>query len=277
MFFVNLTLRAVKNDPDKLAAFLARGVNAELGMDPVLMDATDAAWHRDMAARLADAGVRAAVHLPFFDLQPGSADALIRRATRERLLRAADLAALYDPAHLVGHASYDPLLYVRSYDQWMERSLETWGAMLAAWPEHPPLHLENTFEFRPGMVTRLVEALRARCGPRVGICMDVGHWHSFAGGSARDDLDAWLDAFAPLVTHTHLHDNDGAADQHKGLGRGAIPWQAFFEGLAARGLTPSVTFEPHGEDAFTDSMEFVRANPHWFDRLGVRPPENGAG
>ena len=53
MFFVNLTLRAVKRDPRTLAEFLSRGVNPELGLDPVLMDMVDMAWHREMAARLA--------------------------------------------------------------------------------------------------------------------------------------------------------------------------------------------------------------------------------
>ena len=76
MFFVNLTLRGVHTDPSVLDRFLARGVNPELGMDPILMDTATARWHKDTAARLADHGLTASLHLPFFDLQPGSADAL---------------------------------------------------------------------------------------------------------------------------------------------------------------------------------------------------------
>ena len=272
MFFVNLNLRAVRKDPQVLEDFLTRRVNPELGLDPVLMDMVDMAWHRDMAARLKSEGLTAALHLPFFDLQPGSADDLIRGACRERLCRAMKVAQVYEPAHLIGHAKYDHLLYMRTYPLWLDRALNTWGAMLTAWPDHPPLYLENTFEPDPATVAGVVEKLRETHGERVGRCLDVGHWYSFSEGHRLSNLDKWLDAFAPLLSHLHLHDNDGSFDQHKGLGQGDIPWEAFFEGLARRGLTPSVTFEPHTEEAFQAAMEFVRGRPEWFKPLKVVPP-----
>lgn len=273
MFFVNLTLRAVKANPQVLADFLKRGVNPELGLDPVLMDMVDMAWHRDMAARLGGEGLTPSLHLPFFDLQPGSADSLVRAACKDRLCRAMEVAAIYQPAHLIGHVRYDHLLYVRTYEQWRDRSLDTWKAVLAVWPEHPPLYLENTFEPDPAMVAGLVAALRQEHGERVGLCLDIGHWHSFAEGKRRGNLGQWLDSCAPLLGHLHLHDNDGSTDQHRGPGQGDIPWDEFFEGLAQRGLTPSVTFEPHTEDAYQAAMEFVRRRPEWFAPLMVTPPD----
>lgn len=272
MFFVNLTLRAVKRDPAVLDEFLSRGVNPELGLDPVLMDEADERWHRGMARRLAEAGLSCSLHLPFFDLQPGSADDLVRGASRERLVKAMEVARIYGPAHLVGHARYDHLLYVRSYDAWLARSLETWSAVLDAWPGHPPLYLENTFEPDPATVARVAAELRRERGEGVGLCLDVGHWHSFAEGARRGNLDQWLDSFGPLLSHLHLHDNDGSGDQHRGLGQGAIPWEAFFEGLGARGLSPTVTFEPHSPDAFHAAMDFVRGRQEWFAPLGVAAP-----
>ena len=268
MFFVNLNLRKVYADQDVLTRFLARGVNPELGLDPVLMDMAPASWHRELAKRLDDEGLRASLHLPFFDLQPGSADELVRQASQDRLARAMDVARVYRPAHLVGHARYDHLLYMFSHAQWLERSTRTWSAALAAWPGHPPLYLENTFEPDPSTVAAVAAALRER-GENAGLCLDMGHWHSFAGGRERDNLGEWLDAFAPLLGHLHLHDNDGSFDQHRGLGQGDIPWQAFFTGLAQRGLTPSVTFEPHTDEAFEAAMEFVARRPEWFSPLKV--------
>ncbi len=273
MFFVNLTLRAVKNDPEVFGHFLRRGVNPELGLDPVLMDMVGPDWHRDMALRLRDEGLTPSLHLPFFDLQPGSADNLVRAACRDRLCRAMDVAAIYQPAHLVGHVKYDHLLYMRSYEQWLDRAADTWNAMLAAWPEHPPLYLENTFEPDPATVAGVAQRLREEHGDRVGLCLDIGHWYSFSEGVKRGNLVEWLDSFAPLLKHLHLHDNDGSMDQHKGLGQGGIPWEDFFDGLRCRGLTPSVTFEPHSEDAFLAAMAFVRERPEWFEPLRVVAPE----
>ncbi|WP_243312737.1 sugar phosphate isomerase/epimerase family protein [Fundidesulfovibrio agrisoli] len=272
MFFVNLTLRAAHRDPQLLEEFLARGVNPELGLDPVLMDRAGEGWHRALAERLEAQGLTPSLHLPFFDLQPGSADSMIRAASRDRLARAMRTASIYRPAHLVGHVKYDHLLYMRTYDQWLERSVETWEAVMDAWPDHPPLYLENTFEPEPWMVARLVEALAGR-GRDVGICLDVGHWYSFAGGQGRGNLLEWLEGFAPRLSHLHLHDNDGSTDQHKGLGQGSIPWERVFPWLEARGLEPTVTFEPHTPEAYKASMRYVAEKPAYFERLGVSAPE----
>lgn len=272
MFFVNLNLRAVRKDSTVLDRFLKRGVNPELGLDPVLMDMVDDDWHRDMAERLRGEGLTPSLHLPFFDLQPGSADNLVREACRERLKRALDVARIYAPAHMIGHVKYDHLLYMNTYPLWRERAVDTWSSVLSGWPEHPPLYLENTFEPDPATVSGVVAALRETHGERTGLCLDIGHWYSFSEGYRLCNLDAWLDDFAPLLTHLHLHDNDGSFDQHKGLGQGDIPWQAFFEGLEQRGLTPSVTFEPHSDDAFHAAMDFVRQHPHWFAPLRVVAP-----
>ena len=272
MFFVNLNLRKAYKDPSVLESFLARRVNPELGLDPVLMDMATLDWHRAMAARIRGEGLTPALHLPFFDLQPGSADSLVRGACRERLCRAMEVAEIYDPAHMIGHVKYDHLLYMHSYGQWRERAVETWLAMMDAWPQHPPLYLENTFEPDPATVAGVIEVLGQERPGRTGLCLDVGHWYSFSEGKRLDNLDVWLDAFAPLLSHLHLHDNDGSFDQHKGLGQGEIPWEAFFTGLAERGLTPSVTFEPHSDDAFAAAMEFVKGRPEWFGPLKVVAP-----
>lgn len=270
MFFVNLALRDVYRNPEALDGFLAWGVDPELGLDPVLMDTVNMGWHREVAARLAQAGRRPSLHLPFFDLQPGSADALILAAGRERLRLAMEVAKIYRPAHMVGHASYDALLYVRSYDRWRARAETTWLSALEAWPEHPPLYLENTFEPAPETVAGMVAMLAESLGDRVGLCLDVGHWFSFAGGWERDNLEAWLDACAPHLRHLHLHDNDGSVDAHRGLGQGAIPWESLFEGLSRRGLMPSVTFEPHDASAHAANVAFTAERPDWFRPLGVR-------
>lgn len=275
MYFVNLNLRAVRNDPETLGRFLSRGVNPELGLDPVLMDMADMDWHEAVAGRLRSAGLTAALHLPFFDLQPGSADEFIRQASLRRLQKALEVARVYRPAHMIGHARYDHLLYVHTYSLWRERAADTWSRVLETWPDHPPLYLENTYEPDPATVASVAELLRERHGERVGLCLDIGHWYSFAGGKGLGNLDEWLDVFAPHLGHLHLHDNDGSTDKHLGPGQGGIPWEEFFAGLSRRGLTPSVTFEPHTEEAFTQALEFVRARPEWLEALGVRPPRGG--
>lgn len=269
-FYVNLNLRAADHDPVLVNRHLKGGVCPELGLDPVLMDGKSPAWHAALARRLDDAGLRRTLHLPFFDLQPGSADIRIRAASRDRLLLAMETAAVYQPDRLIGHAAYNRFLYSRSFAEWAERAADTWAEVLAIWPEHPPLCLENTFEVDPLTVSGGVAALRRRLSGeqagRVGVCLDIGHWYCFADGRARGNLDQWLDILAPYLLHLHLHDNDGSFDQHRGPGQGNIPFEALLAGLAARGLRPTATFEPHTPGAYEAALAFAAGHPDFFSR-----------
>ncbi len=265
--YVNCNLRVADRRPEILLRHLEGRVPPELGLDPVLMDAKDASWHKAMARRLDDAGLARSLHLPFFDLQPGSADARIRAASRDRLMEAFETATLYNPDHLVGHSAYNRFLYIHSFPDWAERAADTWAEVLAAWPDHAPLYLENTFETDPDTVAKavavLIERLPETQAGRVGSCLDVGHWFSFAEGASRQNLDAWIAALAPTLKHLHLHDNDGSFDQHLGPGQGRIPFARLFDLLAGHHLQPTATFEPHTETAFTQTLMFVSEHPYF--------------
>lgn len=263
--FVNLPLAHMPAHPEYLPAVADAGLAPELGVDAAAMEGLDAAWHVQTAHRVAEACGRAAVHLPFFDLRFGSLDPLILQASRRRLGLALDLARRYAEvlpvSHMVGHGMYNAGQHAADYQGWLERSAATWLEVLGHWPDHPPLYLENTHEKDPEPVRDLVLLLRERLGggpERVGVCFDVGHWFSFARGAVRRDLDRWLDCYAPVLRHLHLHDNCGADDEHLGLGAGDIPLRALFDGLAARGLAATATLEPHTPEAFSRSLAFLR-------------------
>ena len=256
-FYINMNLRVAARDPAVLARHLEGAVPPELGLDPVLLDAKPRSWHRQLARVLEDAGLPCTVHLPFFDLQPGSIDPNIRAASRDRLRQALEIAAIYAPDRLVGHAAYDRFLYRRSFDAWAQRAADTWMEVLEVWPGHPPLCLENTHETDPATLAGAVAAVRQR-DPNVGACFDIGHWYSFAGGRQEANLDAWIEVLAPYLLHMHLHDNDGSFDQHLGPGQGLIPFDALFTLLRSGGLRPTITFEPHTPEAFGQALGFAR-------------------
>lgn len=62
--------------------------------------------------------------------------------------------------------------------------------------------------------------------PAVGLCYDSGHAH------VTGDAAGVLSAFAPHVVTVHLHDNDGASDQHLIPGQGTIAWKPVVCALA---------------------------------------------
>ncbi|UTF49935.1 sugar phosphate isomerase/epimerase [Desulfomicrobium sp. ZS1] len=251
MTFTNLPLRYIEEHPHYLDLFLTRKVNPELGLDALALNTFSPEWHRRTARIFHDAGLTCSVHLPFFDLRPGSLDPMILKASRERLLHAVDTAQVYAPAHFIAHLDYNSVIYSHFKDAWLENSLRTWELVLDQ-TGNAPLYLENVFESSPDHHVRVLQGL----GGKAGACLDVGHWHCFAAGRKRGNLTQWLAALSPFPLHLHLHDNDGESDAHLGLGQGTIPWDQLWAGLAGREI--SATFEPHTKDAFLVTRNYLR-------------------
>ncbi|HXE31519.1 MAG TPA: sugar phosphate isomerase/epimerase family protein [Terriglobales bacterium] len=82
---------------------------------------------------------------------------------------------------------------------------------------------------------RLLAFLQQNHLDDIGICFDSGHAHLpaefFGGGGV---LESWK-VLGDRVASTHLHDNQGAKDDHLWPGQGTIAWAEFAPLLAARG------------------------------------------
>ena len=68
-----------------LAPALALGLAPEIAIKGPELETLEEQLILRISAALQDAGVRPRVHAPFFDLNPGALDPLIRQATRQRL------------------------------------------------------------------------------------------------------------------------------------------------------------------------------------------------
>ncbi len=282
MIFINLPLSWVERDESWIDLFIKRGLAPELGLDKTALELPDS-WHRGIAARLDQAGLARAAHLPFFTPPPGDADPAGREKARAALRDAARLSALYGARHMVGHPSFDLSAYGHELanrpdyalngqypalvGQWIERSLETWRLVLEECPAR--LFLENTHDLTPLPLARLLENLPGRAG----VCFDLGHWHSFALGSRRDGLADWIAALGPRIGHVHLHDNSGLGDEHLGLGLGGIPLEKALGLLKQSGVKPSATLEPHTLADFEASVDWLRGHPAEAEYLGFSAPD----
>ena len=266
-FFVNLPIRYAAEDTSLLDYFLEKEINPELGLDALALDEFDADWHRRLAEKLKTHGRPCSIHLPFHDLQPGSIDDLVLTATRQRLKQSMRIAALYEPRYLVGHANFIPL-YSDMFSKWLNRATTTWKQVLEEWPGQspPPLYLENVREKDPRPLEDLMSELAEY---NVKFCLDIGHWASYGSGSQYKNLPLWIQTMGPYINHLHLHDNDGIADMHLGLGQGSIPWNELFSGLDFLDLQPSFALEPHSKEDLEQSCSFIAKHIFWFTRLGV--------
>ncbi len=251
--YVNLPLRYIYNTPEYLDLFIENSIQPELGLDCLGSECISKDWLLTIRDRLAAAGLKCTTHLPFLDLKPSSLNSAIRQASIDTLCGAFELAKIFSPERMVMHPSFTSWLEPPLFDEAYENCLDGIRSLSDSWPDHPVLCLENTYEYDPGPLMQLVEDLDRE---NIGICFDVGHWHSFSKGSEKNDFDFWFDSLAPYIRHMHLHDNMGRKDDHLALGEGCINWEHIIHRVKELDPLPSITLEPHTRDDFESSLKY---------------------
>ena len=230
-----------------LDRFLEWGIQPEIGFDWRALDIP----RKDlkmMARRMAGAGLRTTAHGPFMDLASGARDPLILKISRERYARALEAAALFSPAYMVFHPSYEKAHHTYYRSEWLETNLETWRTVIHRADDLGiRAILENTYETGPFELEPLLAGLAA---DGVGFCLDFGHAQAFG----ETDITVWLQTLAPYLEVLHLHDNNGDCDEHLALGAGRIDFRAYLTWLVERDIRPSITLEPHHEEHLWPSL-----------------------
>ena len=232
-------------------------LNVEIGFEGGELDRASRSELREAAGRLLRAGCRITLHGPFWDLNPGSVDFLIRQMSRLRLQQFLDLLDVFQPRQVVCHTGYDPRHHHGHRQLWMDRSLAAWEPLVKrAESCKVPLLLENVWEYDPYLHKELFESLESPC---FGFCLDVGHQNSFS----RTILAIWLEVLSPFLKEMHLHDNDGTGDDHLPIGRGNIDFGLLFGFLKENGIEPLLTLEPHEEAHLPESLRGLSRLKVW--------------
>jgi sugar phosphate isomerase/epimerase len=235
---------------EKYLPFVAReGINPEIGFSGAVLDRYPKKAFLEAAGGIRDAGVSVTMHAPFMDLRPGAVDPRIRQVTVERLKQVFEIAVHFRPKTIVCHPAFDERYYVSSEDQWLENSCSTWSGFLAAAEESGAvIALENVYESDP----RHIKVLLDRLDPgRVCFCLDTGHCNVFS----RKPIDDWISILGKRMGQVHLHDNDGAKDQHLPVGYGTFPFTRLFDWIGTNGIAPIITIEPHTEEHLWKMLE----------------------
>lgn len=253
---VNIPYRMLKEG--YLDTFLDHGLNPEIGFDAEALDTVSIPEAAAISRRFHGAGRTITLHGPFIDLSPGSPDPEIRKISRRRFDRFASLVPVFKPKTVVCHTGYDRKRYWPIKEQWMERSLETWDPLAAAFKrEGTRLMLENVYEKDPWEILPLIENLKSH---DVGFCLDIGHQAVFGDVSLRQ----WVESMSGHLQQLHLHDNNGERDDHWALGLGSINILQLFKDLDVYQIHPlAVTLEPHREEDVEPSLEYLESVWPW--------------
>jgi sugar phosphate isomerase/epimerase len=224
-------------------------MNVEIGFGGEEMDQANRGDVEAVADALSLRGCGVSLHGPFWGIEPGCLDPLVRQVAKRRISQFLDLARIFRPVQLVCHTGFDPRHHVGHRDFWLEQSQAFWMPMVEqAESMKVPLLIENVWEKDPTFHVSLLEAIDS---PYFGFCFDVGHQHSFSA----TPLSAWLEELSGYLREIHLHDNDGSHDHHWPVGEGSIDFQRLFTFLGSRGLRPLLTVEPHTEADLVKTLQ----------------------
>ncbi|NIA22359.1 MAG: TIM barrel protein, partial [Anaerolineaceae bacterium] len=101
------------------------------------------------------------------------------------------------------------------------------------------------------MLRRIVDEVDSPC---LGLNYDCGH------ANLGDGATAVLEAGGERIIGTHIHDNNGQADDHLVPGLGSIPMEAVCRGLVRHGYSGDFTLELMGS---TDEIRSTCDGPWW--------------
>ena len=200
--------------PDAVHMAKENGVNLEIAEYCTAWNMDDEFTATDASVQIKLDGIeRNVLHAPFNELFPCAIDKKARILAADRYRQAIELAKRYGSTKVIIHGGYNPWIY---YPVWyVEQSILFWKAFLK---EDPGVEivLENVLETEPQWLLDIVKGVD---DPRVKLCLDIGHVNAYS----KIPLIEWLESWAPYLSHFHIHNNDGTADQHRALTDGSIP------------------------------------------------------
>ena len=180
---------------------------------------------------------RKTLHAPYNELLPMAIDPKVVAVAYDRYGKTLDYCLRFGADKMIVHANYNEELY---YPNWtVNRQAEFWSRFLAEHPQPVTVCMENVTELDPEVILRIIEKVN---DPRLRMCLDVGH----ANLTPMAPIE-WLRACAPVISHYHIHNNDGApaqgrrswGDRHAALDKGNIDMLELLR--TAEELTPDAT------------------------------------
>ncbi len=216
-------------------------------------DAVDQANPQDVKALselLKNEGIVCTVHAPFMDLSPGGVDRTIRAITKDKLKKSVDMANILHAKGIVCHGGYNKWFFDGRWQVWLDKSVDTWDAVLKDAGGDVPVMIENVFEEEPSTLMELFGHFRDR---NLYFCFDSGHFNLFSTVSLED----WLIPLTVRIREMHLHDNHGTSDDHLPVGTGTFPFRDL-KRLVSRLDGILYTSEIHDKAYATESIKKLK-------------------
>lgn len=213
-------------------------------------------WVDFYEQRLRDFEGERSMHGAFMDMTSASLDPRIVAVARERYSQNLEIAARLDVHTIVFHANY--LTNMRNIPfrrGWTERQTQFWGRIAeTAGQMGIRLALENMWEYDPAIIG---DVLRQVKSPWLITCLDVGHVHLFSEVPFKN----WLTDLNGHIQYTHLNNNGGRVDEHRGFDDGVLDYKTILPMLRSLPTPPMMSLEIESAAAMRRSLPYLDLPP----------------
>jgi len=198
-----------------------------------------------------------ALHGPFMDLVGGSPDTRINEISIQRYQHAIHIASELEIERVILHANFIGSLHNVAYREgWHQRNVPYWRA-IAEHARHygVTIAMENMWEFDPEIIGDLLREINH---PNLKACLDVGHASLFSDSGWT--LDEWIDSMAPWLIHTHMNNNNGRIDEHRGFdwSDGVLNYHDILPRLRDLTTQPTMVLEMWHPEEMRESLHYFQ-------------------
>ena len=168
------------------------------------------------------------LHAPFWDLNLGSKNPVIKDATMKAFNYAYKIAKELGCTEIVVHNGFTP--NTSYYEGWVRNAKLFWEEFFSDKDDSITMMIENQCEEDSEVIKMEVDSVN---DPRLKVCLDIGHAHANSIMSVED----WIITLGERIGYLHLHNNHGKVlgrpsfrnDEHLGLDMGTIDMAKIFE------------------------------------------------
>lgn len=188
------------------------------------------------------------MHGYFIDINPASADPVIRAHSREACNKSCEIAKRMGADGMVFHSSCFPNLRGSYMDSWAKTAGGFFSQL--ADKHSMKIYIENSADLDPDPIKALIEEAS---NDKVKVCLDSGH--AFL---SRAPLEKWMDELHDYVGYVHLSDNMGHFDDHMPLGTGRINLELLDDFCRTLPSDTRCTLEVGGVEDIEKSIEYIK-------------------
>lgn len=161
------------------------------------------------------------LHAPFWDLNLGTKNPMIKEATMKTFNYAYKVAKELGCTEIVVHNGFVP--NTSFYQGWVKNATEFWQEFFADKDDSIIMMVENQCEEDSEVLKMEIDSVN---DPRLKVCLDIGH----ANANSNMSVENWIITLGDRIGYLHLHNNHGKQggrpsymnDEHLGLDDGTI-------------------------------------------------------